>query len=268
MGLFRRISSVFSSPSPSSATAVAATVPAPAATIIEPKQNGSYHHGSSTVSVMDPPQDQAHTDEPIDLDDSGEFPPPAQPRALAPRAPRNKQELFEELQKNYTEVVELVRKVDGHLDREQHRSARVMEVIDRFDAIIPTLQSRPRELNDTARELNETLISAIRESDGSNAKQIAEAVTQVELQLQTSGKSQAELVHTMAAFRETIGRLATSNEQSDELLRSVTLRNDEREQELSKLVSSSRRSMMVVTACAVSLGLVGIAIGAIALFMA
>ena len=62
--------------------------------------------------------------EPLGTDDSGE-----DDRERSPiLAPRNRQELVKELQKNYAEVLGLVRKVDDHLDTQTHRSERLLEL--------------------------------------------------------------------------------------------------------------------------------------------
>ncbi|MEM1166538.1 MAG: hypothetical protein AAGI30_09650 [Planctomycetota bacterium] len=248
--------------------------------------NGGAH---SSTGVLDPAVNETSETHDVDLDDSGEWisatpngtptngtgnggtgngqsPERMSSRPLARVAPiRSKQELFEELQKNYHEVVELVRKVDHHLDREQRRSARVMEVLDRVDGLIPTLERLPTELNTKAEQLNGELIAAIREQAGAGSPEIVAAVEKVGDQLRTGSKAQDELSHTMASFRQTIGDLAASTERSNEMIRSIETTNAKRENELAGLIASGRRAQTIALGAAVTIGVVAMGVAVLAI---
>jgi predicted nucleic acid-binding Zn-ribbon protein len=80
----------------------------------------------------------------IDSPDSG--PEVAELKPIGVVVPRNKQELMEELRKNYADVIELVRKVNIHLDEQSSRLAEQ--------------ESRGREMIEIARQIP-ALLSAL-----------------------------------------------------------------------------------------------------------
>jgi methyl-accepting chemotaxis protein len=103
-------------PMPRTVSAHSMNRPVPA---ITPERTGSIAPGS-TVLVDDPTSTGPEL---------AEIKPMTGPGTTAPGSPlgvivpRNKQELIEELRKNYTEVIDLVRKVNGHLDDQARRQA-------------------------------------------------------------------------------------------------------------------------------------------------
>jgi|GEM_PF-2941148 len=138
-------------------------------------------------------------------------------------APQTKKELFEELQRNYREVVMLVRKVDAHLDEQAHRSERLMAVAERFDQSLPLLETiaqTPAKLDGIREEL-----AAIAASSGQAADQRAErlesAIAKVVDGVEAQHKDQHQLVSVMAEFRESLGDMNKTNADSSQALRNL-----------------------------------------------
>lgn len=146
-------------------------------------------------------------------------PVPAQPRMIDPNAPRNaqgelinpprtKQELFEELHRNYREVLHLVRKVNTHLDREQARGDRMLRVAAQVEAVLPKLQAltnMPGEINEHAAKLHAELVEAMRDtnqSDEQRTKRLESALGRISETMHEGAEGQANLNRTMAAFRD------------------------------------------------------------------
>jgi hypothetical protein len=146
--------------------------------------------------------------------------------------PQTKKELFEELQKNYREVVMLVRKVDAHLDEQAHRGERLMAIAERLDQSLPLLErmaETPGKLDAIKDELAKLSTSSSEAAD-KRAARLEQAIGKVVDGVDMQHKDQHKLVSVMAEFRETIGDLNKTNADSGDALRhlgeSVKRRDD------------------------------------------
>lgn len=172
---------------------------------------------------------------------------------MAP-TPRTKQELFEDLQRNYRDVVDLVRKVDAHLDRNEQRAQEMATIARRIDETLPALQSFPEQVREQLDRLNTEVVTAIRETSSrsdARAGEIQKTLTTIGGRIESTSESHAQLVTTMAGFRQTLGDLATSSDRTSSTLESIDSRRQEREDELTKMLIASRR--WSVTTLAVTL---------------
>jgi hypothetical protein len=210
---------------------------------------------------------------------------PAQPRMIDPSAPRNaagelvqpprtKQELFEELHRNYREVLHLVRKVNTHLDREQARGDRMLRVAAQVEAVLPKLQaltSMPMQINEHASKLHAELVEAMRDtsqSDEVRTRRLESALSQISQTMHEGAEGQANLNRTMAAFRETISDANKDARRSTLAIEELAVRSARREEELMKLLADSKRwSAVGLVMCGV-VGLIAIAAGVFAVLVA
>ncbi len=276
MGLFKKLGSAFSrssdgkaaSPAPSKASRPPASrPPKPTAS---PGVNGA---GSATATAtLDPPA-------------SGRLTPNGSPNGVANGAssavmtrrtepaspatsPRNKQELLEELQKNYQEVVELVRKVDAHLDRDETRAGEFVSIARRVDEALPTLREAPEELRTTLQTLSERVTEAIERASTVGDQRVARletALTRISDTLDAHGASQRELTTTMASFRETLGDIAATSERTGNVLERVEKRQAEREAETASLLKSSRNWLLASLAISVAVATAAMAIAVVSM---
>jgi len=209
MGLFKRIPSVFSGGQHDEGGVATATNPAKPSSLVEPRIRSTTNGSTSSHAIRDD-----HEDTSIDLDAvlTGNDSPRDEElndsidrhnRSIAKPMPRNKQELFEALQRNYHEVTELIRKVDSHLDREQQRGERVMEVVEKIDSLIPVLHKLPEELNGKAESLNPALIDTVKANAGNGSDDVIAAVDRGAPEHQSRGDAQTDTPHTMDNFRDT-----------------------------------------------------------------
>jgi hypothetical protein len=185
---------------------------------------------------------------------------------LAP-PPRTKQELFEDLQRNYREAVELIRKVDGHLDRDESRGEQLMTIARRIDDTLPSVERTPEHLA----KLGEQIVEAIRTSAVSDEKRIArveEGLGRIVSTLERSSTAQVELTATMAAFRETLADIDRSNRRSAQALESMDHRRAEREDEIARMLATSKVWMLVALILSVAMGTVAMAIAIVSLVTA
>ena len=185
---------------------------------------------------------------------------------LAP-PPRTKQELFEDLQKNYREAVELIRKVDGHLDRDETRAEQLMTIARRVDDTLPSLERTPEHLA----RLGEQIVEAIRASAAADEKRVArieDGLGRIVSTLERSSGAQVELTATMAAFRETLTDIDHSNRRSAQALESMDHRRAAREDEIARMLATSKVWMLVALILSVAMGTVAMAIAIVSMVTA
>lgn len=177
-------------------------------------------------------------------------------RAEAPAWSR--QQLVQELQKNYAEVVELVRKVDGHLDKQDQRSARLIEIAERVpDAlgVLPTICAQNAEIIEAAhrvadvkKEGDERAEAAMQRIAEMGQRQ-ADAIEGVGQRMESAGQTDAELARAVDRFRGVIGDISKSSEA--------------RERELLELLAASKRSTnvaIVLSACVAAAAIVAVVV--------
>ena len=207
----------------------------------------------------------ATLDEPLDTADASEGALRAVSRRVevAPPAPRTRQELFEDLQKNYREAVELIRKVDGHLDRDESRAEHFMAIARRIDDAVPTVERVP----DHVSKIGEQIVEAIRGAaagEDKRAARIEQALSRAVSNLDRSSGAQVELAATMSAFRETLAEIDRSNRRSAQALESMDERRAEREDEVKRMLASGRTWMLLALFLSVAMGTVAMAIAVVA----
>jgi methyl-accepting chemotaxis protein len=182
-------------------------------------------------------------------------------------SPRNRQELIKELQKNYTEVLGLVRKVDDHLDTQSQRSERLLELAERsarnMDAI-PELVEQNRRVADALGDLIELTRDARTRNDAAVDRLNKTAIEQLEAgQRQTaalqsmqsaihrSGEAEAEMARSIGGFNETLTDMSASTRDLGDTISQLRETDAEREAELAKLVSSGQKWLVAaVVLCA------------------
>lgn len=171
-----------------------------------------------------------------------------------PPAPKSKGEMLAELQKNYAEVMELIRKVNSHLDEQAGRSQRLMEIAERIPEALDTLPE--------LRSQNERIIEALRdaaEEARSRDDRSAQTLDRLGDRLEESRESDRVLVGTMAEFRGTLREMADTNERTGATLSDMNQRNAAREQELHNILLLTRRWITIATVVGVVLVMVATA---------
>ncbi|MEM0983292.1 MAG: hypothetical protein AAGI17_05015 [Planctomycetota bacterium] len=182
-------------------------------------------------------------------------------RSIVPSPIRSKQELLNELRSNYQEVVDLVRKVDGHLDQQSRRSERMLEVAEEASQKMDVLP-RLADSSDRIAGAIEQLADAVR-SNSENADAIAErisktATSQLEsLQQQTSalqkmqtaihrsGEAEEKMAESIDGFRTTMDTMSRSTDDLGSAIKTMRETDVERERELAELIGRSQKWLMI-----------------------
>jgi len=174
--------------------------------------------------------------------------------APTPPAPKSKAELLSELQKNYAEVMELIRKVSTHLDEQSERSERLLAIAERIPEAIDALPE--------LRTQNAEILVALRDAaEAARARDERAATTLDRLgdRLEEARESDRVLVGTMAEFRGTLREMADSSERTGATLSEMNQRNAAREQELTNILQLTRRWITIATVVGVVLVMVATA---------
>ncbi len=176
------------------------------------------------------------------------------PAPASPPAPRNKQELLTELRKNYSEMVDLIRKVDGHLDEQDARSARMLEIAEGIPgalAVVPELRDRMDELNTSIRQLAETVQATGTRSDEFSAAQV-DAIREVRTILERSGEVEEGIATSLEEFNTTLVGMNGATSDLSKAMRTIQERQDARDDKLVEALAGSQRWMAwIVGLCAV-----------------
>jgi len=262
MGMVSKVASLVSKWTRTSAPAPAGAAPPPARDKEPRGVAPSDRNGSLAGSMVHPSRPVALDLEPEeDKEGVAVLAPDEEPEVDAREAsddrpslpsPRNKQELIAELQKNYAEVLELVRKVNAHLDRQEDRSARLMAIVDRLPNAIDSL--------DDLRGQNDRLLAAVERSaevNERNAARVGDAVerqsssmTAIGESLEKSRQTELQLVQTMAEFRSSVGDMAGAGDRVGKALETLHASDQKRQESLLQLVDDSRRwTMGALIAC-------------------
>ncbi|MEM7754256.1 MAG: hypothetical protein AAF297_01320 [Planctomycetota bacterium] len=212
------------------------------------------------------------------LDDDDEDPGDTM-QALSGR--KSKQEMLNQLRKNYDEVLGIVRKVDQHLDEQAQRSERMLEIAERTAQHLEKLDKlgHLEELSERQRDTVEAVTNLVEitkagnEDSAKNATQLMRAAAdQLEQQReQTStlrgvktavdraGERDQEMADSIKGFTDTIGGVETATSELGTAITAMRENDAERERELAQIVARSQR-WLIVTVVVVGV----VAVGALA----
>ena len=242
---------------------------APAETAEPPRTDGPRDLGSGrllahavapkepvAIDLSDMDQDHDATTSPGDstIDFDAEVDGVDEKRLSAKKA---KQELITELQKNYKEVLELVRRVQTHLDEQETRSTRLMEIVEHIPAALDHLPEH--------REQNERLISAVeRLSDTATtshdvSQQSLRELAKVNEQMSQSAHADRDLISTMGEFKDAAQGIAENNDKAATAVKELAGSASKRDKELADAIAEGRKWMVIgvtVTASAAALALI------------
>lgn len=169
--------------------------------------------------------------------------------ATLPGAPRNKQELLAELRRNYAEAVNLIRKIDGHLDDQARRSQRVVELAERLPEAIEhlsALRHGQSEIGEGIRAMRDALREGqIRQDAGMERQRDilerqAGTMGRIEMLFEESANVDRELGHALGEFRGAVLQMNAGNHRLGGALEQLDRREREHEERLHRLAERGR----------------------------
>lgn len=170
----------------------------------------------------------------------------ASSQQLAP-APRNRNELFQELQKNYNEVLSLVRKVDHHLDQQQHRQVRLLEIAEQTHkqmSVLTDLRDQNARAADAITELTAVTKAGQKSTDNRLGEQ-TRVLGDMKSVIQATAEHEKEISHSLDAFRNSMGGMADATGRLGEALAGMRAADVEREEQIAKMITRQQRFMII-----------------------
>jgi ABC-type transporter Mla subunit MlaD len=162
-----------------------------------------------------------------------------------------KQELIAELQKNYKEVLELVRRVQTHLDTQEERSARLMEIVERIPEALDEIPERRKQTERLIRAVEQ--VAEVGKSSQDVSQQSLRELAKANEQLSRSAQADADLVGAMGEFRSAAETMASDNQRAATSVTELARRSSERDEQLAEAIADGRRWLVIgVTVTAVA----------------
>lgn len=183
------------------------------------------------------------------------------PVEVAAPPKRNRQDMLDELEQSYREVVDLVGKLKSHMEREEQRSARLMEITEGIGGVLPRIE-------DSGRSAAERMIEAIERTDSTRQEigyRIESVLSAMADQTKRSSETQEQLSSTVGELNATMLDVSRSTGRSADVLHVMREQSQAREEQFTKLVGEARRSMTLAMYVALSMGAIAVAVAAIAL---
>jgi len=253
MGVLTRLGGVFRKKPAGSAAAPPpnpAAVPQSTHRPVRATPNPPARPGALGVEPPSPPARPAAPVEVLAAEDADARSRPRTPDDALAVTPKNRQELLTELQKNYAEVVSLIRKVDQHLDAQERRSARLMEIA---ESIPPALQALPA-VRDEAERIGQRL-DALLAAQGEQASEAqttrraqVEALGDVRTLLESTQEAERRVAESLDAFKNSVGSMSEATGAIGSVLRTMREQDAKRDDRLAELVAGNNRAMMTIVA--------------------
>lgn len=249
MGLLTRVASMFGrSPAAHERTRSPARSPAstlgdsPVGLESDPSENGEGPFDGPLVEVM-----------PVSVRNTP-----------APTPRRSRQEMMDELEQNYREVLEIVRKFDGHLDKADERAQRMADIADRM---LEAAERIPAAINENAAERHAEqieLLRAISESGREGSERVEQALVRLGVQHEVASQSHEQLVTSMADFRETMSDVGRTNRRTAEALETGNRQKQESDERLSAIIVGNQRWMIGILAASMLLAAAALMVAVVA----
>ena len=182
---------------------------------------------------------------------------------IEPAEPKiSKQELMTELQHNYKEVIELVRKVNGRLDEQETRAQRLMEIAEGVSGameLIPEINEHAARSASSLTEIADAAKAANQRSEAAAQSQnrVLEALGD---RLNSAAEAETRVGKTLGDLNTTIGSMTGATDQLAAVMRGVQHRDARRDEQVQALLGKTQRYMLAAIVVCASSVLISLAI--------
>lgn len=176
--------------------------------------------------------------------------------------------------KAYTQMAGLIERIGNHLDAQAERSDRMIALLERLPEALDSLSA--------IRGDSQTLIHVVREHlEGqvgrdeqlrsvlgdlsTNSGRQANVLELINQQLNQNQRTEAELVTTLADFRETLKDMSATNARSIAVLTELAQFGQRQQAEFTMILQKNNRMMMILSAVSVCVSAGGLIIALVAL---
>ncbi|MCC7388018.1 MAG: hypothetical protein IT431_04535 [Phycisphaerales bacterium] len=199
-------------------------------------------------------------------DEAGEGPVVGGPAPIVEKTPRSRQELIAELQRNYQEVLGIVRKVDAHLDEQGERSQRLAEIAERLPAAVDDLGA----LRAGQGELHAAIAAAVAVLQSRDAvlttgqRSMLERLGEIRTLMRDSAESERRLLGTLAEFREVMGGMSGATDRLATAVERIERGETERSDRVVEAIRATRSGVYAATIVAGLCAVVALILGFVA----
>ncbi len=181
-------------------------------------------------------------------------------RVEVPVPPKmTKQEMIEELERNYREVLDLVRRVKDHMDREEERSGRVMEVAERIDSAVPAVEGLADRIDAAHERSSDSLVEAIRISEQDRfamAERVEGTLRDLAARMEEGGITHERIASELDGLGERVGELTQSSVAASKALQTIRDGATDRDTKFVTSIETARKS--IVQAIWIGAAIVGV----------
>jgi len=165
--------------------------------------------------------------------------------------PKSKQELLAEIQRNYQEVLELVRKVDTHLDESGERSLRLIELADRVPEGMASIVELKKQ-NEVVTHAIERVTEVVTATEG-HASATVEELRGIAVRFDEASRRGEALAGALGEFREILTEVAGSGARLNTVMENIQRDASSREERLVSLIEREQRWMIfALSLCGIS----------------
>ena len=170
--------------------------------------------------------------------------------------PKSRQQVVAELQKSYKDVTDLVKKVNLHLDEQDKRSRRMLDIAERVPRAldqIPNLSDNSSKMVDTLTQMAKADRIA-RERTDMAIEAHGRALDSIGQRLASGEDTEKRVAGALGDLNTTIGHMTGATDQLSVAIRSVQERDVRRDEDLRRLIGRTQQWMFVaVGLCAASI---------------
>jgi len=170
--------------------------------------------------------------------------------------PKSRQQVIEELQKSYKDVTDLVKKVNLHLDEQDKRARRMLEIAERVPRAldqVPNLSDNSSKMVDTLTQMAKADRIA-RERTDTAIEAHGRALDSIGQRLASGEDTEKRVAGALGDLNTTIGHMTGATDQLSVAIRSVQERDIRRDEDLRRLIGRTQQWMFVaVGLCAASI---------------
>ena len=167
-------------------------------------------------------------------------------------APKSKQEFMHELQRNYSEVLEVVRKVDQHLDEQRVRQEELLDIARRMPGAIeelPRIREQQERLNQALEKLTDATLRGQNRSDATMTRQ-AEALDAVREHAAATAHTSTRMAESLNAMGEGMARVGDASTQLGAALDQLREQDADRNRAVVDAVQRQQRLIVLVAVVA------------------
>ncbi len=165
--------------------------------------------------------------------------------------PKSKQELLAEIQRNYQEVLELVRKVDGHLDESSERSQKLFDLAERVPEGMSTIVELKNQ-NEAVTHAIERITEVVASTEG-HASSTVEELRAIATRFDEASQRGEALAGAVGEFREILGSVANNSSHLNSVMENIQREASSREERLVTLIEREQRWMIfALSLCGIS----------------